>query len=73
VIIQTGNFWEIRFSSCSYRFHHRNLEEIKKVLWESGLPVAWIMETGRQISGILERSLTYRWALVESKALALGT
>jgi hypothetical protein len=74
VLIQIGNFWEMRFSyACRYRFHHRHLEEMKIMLWESGLPVAWIMETGRQISGIMERALTYRWALVESKALALGT
>ncbi len=63
VIIQVGNFWEMRFSeACRYRFHSRHLEEIKRVLWESGLPVAWVMETGRQISGIMERALTYRWS-----------
>jgi hypothetical protein len=62
VIIQVGHFWEMRFSSaCAYRFHHRNLEEIKILLWESGLPVAWISETSRQISRIIERTLTYRW------------
>jgi hypothetical protein len=78
VIIQVGNFWEMRFSSaCGYRFHNRNLEEIKILLWESGLPVAWIYETGRQISRIMERVLTYRWStanqvILESKASALG-
>jgi len=62
-LIPVGSFWEMRFSSaCSYRFHHRNLEEIKILLWESGLPVAWIYETGRQISRIMERALTYRWS-----------
>ncbi len=51
VIIQIGNFWEMRFSSvCSYRFHNRDLAEMKILLWESDLPVAWIIETGRQIS-----------------------
>ena len=37
---------------------------MKILLMQSGLPVAWIMETGRQISGILERALTYRWSTV---------
>ena len=63
VIIQVGNFWEMRYSpTCSYRFHNRKLEEIKTLLWESGLPVAWIYETGHQISRIMERALTYRWS-----------
>jgi hypothetical protein len=67
VIIQVGNFWEMRFSSaCGYRFHNRNLEKIKILLWESGLPVAWIYETGRQISRIMERVLTYRWSTAKS-------
>jgi len=61
VMIQVGNFWEMSFSSCHYRFHTRYLAEMKIVLWESGLSVAWIMETGRQLSGIMERALIYRW------------
>jgi len=47
---------------------------MKIVLWGSGLPVAWIYETGRQISRIMERALTYRWStaiILESKASAL--
>jgi hypothetical protein len=53
MIIQLGNFWEMRFSSaCSYRFHNRDLAEMKILLWE----------TGKQISGIMERALTYRWS-----------
>ena len=65
MIIQVGNFWEMRFSAtCAYRFHHRHLEEVKILLWESGLPVAWINETGRQISRIMERALTCRWSTV---------
>jgi len=62
LMIQVGGFWEMSYSAaCSYRFHHRHLASIKPLLWESGLPVAWIYETGRQISGIMERALTCRW------------
>jgi retron-type reverse transcriptase len=54
MIIQLGSFWEMRFSSaCSYRFHNRDLAEMKILLWE----------TGKQISGIMERALTYRWSI----------
>jgi RNA-directed DNA polymerase len=63
LMIQVGQFWEISFSSgCSHRFPQRLMTEIKPLLWESGLPVAWIEETGRQISGILERTLMCRWS-----------
>ncbi len=62
LMIQVGKFWEMSYSPfCSYRFPQHHLVELKPLLWECGLPVAWIEETGRQISGILERALTYRW------------
>lgn len=63
LLIQLGHFWEIRFSStCSHRFHHRDLQQMKILLSASGMPVAWIMETGRPIGSIMERALTYRWS-----------
>ncbi|EDN66675.1 hypothetical protein BGP_5312 [Beggiatoa sp. PS] len=33
VLIQVGNFWEMRFSyACRYRFHHRHLTSVGCVL-----------------------------------------
>lgn len=40
---------------------HRRLRHVKSLLWNSGLPVAWIAETGRRLCGIAERSLIFRW------------
>jgi RNA-directed DNA polymerase len=56
----------LRDANCSdfESFHSRDLAEMKILLWESGLPVAWIHETGKQISGIMERALTYRWSTI---------
>lgn len=31
-------------------------------LWQSGVPVAWIGETGRRLTDIAERALVCRWA-----------
>jgi len=62
LMIQLGGFWQISFTPfCSYRFPHRDLAKLKPLLWESGFSVAWIEETGRQLSRITERALTYRW------------
>jgi retron-type reverse transcriptase len=44
------------------RFHHRRLREVKALLWESGLAVAWIGETDRHVCNIAERALIYRWS-----------
>jgi hypothetical protein len=40
----------------------RRLPALKPVLWRSGVPVAWIGETGRRLGAIAERALHCRWA-----------
>ncbi|HUF79148.1 MAG TPA: hypothetical protein VMR44_09555 [Thermoanaerobaculia bacterium] len=35
---------------------------VEQRLWQSGVPVAWIGETGRRLTDIAERSLVCRWA-----------
>jgi hypothetical protein len=46
---------------AAWRIANRRIEELKRLLWQSGLPVAWIAETGRRLSGICERALVMRW------------
>jgi hypothetical protein len=43
------------------RVPQRRLPALKSVLWRSGLPVAWIGETGRRLGTIAERALQCRW------------
>ena len=45
---------KIRRSSPGSAFEQR--------LWESGVRVAWIGETGRRLTDIAERALVCRWA-----------
>lgn len=35
---------------------------VERRLWQSGVPVAWIGETGRRLTDIAERALVCRWA-----------
>ncbi len=44
------------------RFPRRRLRSVKRLLWNSDLPVAWIDETGRRPGNIAERALALRWA-----------
>jgi len=39
------------------------------MLWKSGLPVAWISETGTRITRISERTLVCRWPGVSDRPL----
>jgi RNA-directed DNA polymerase len=65
---QMGRWWEM-WGSCPegllsqgwQRFHKSRLPTIRDILWESGLPVAWIEETGRRVTRINERLLARRW------------
>ena len=43
------------------RFPKSRLPTVKNMLWQSGLPVAWIGETGRRVTSIGERVLVHRW------------
>ncbi len=43
------------------RFPASRLSRVRGILWQSGLPVAWIRETGRCVTGINERALVRRW------------
>ena len=44
------------------RFPRRRLRSLRRLLWNSDLPVAWIDETGRRPGNIAERALALRWA-----------
>jgi len=44
------------------RFPDRRLRRLKSLLWDSGLLVGWVGETGRRLSNIAERALICRWA-----------
>jgi hypothetical protein len=43
------------------RFRLGLLPSLKRLLWTSDLPVAWIDETGRRPGNIAERALIRRW------------
>lgn len=68
IVAQLGNWYEIWGGHPAYplseeqrRFHRSHLPNVKRQLWESGLPVAWVAETGRHITQINERVLACRW------------
>lgn len=68
LVVQMGRWCELWGGHPDYplpqerrRFHVSRLPAIKHELWESGMPVAWIGETGRCITGINERILVCRW------------
>ncbi len=54
------------------RYHRNRLPAIRDMLWESGVPVAWIVETGRRVTGIGERVLVCRWPGVAELGLLEG-
>jgi retron-type reverse transcriptase len=67
LVVQMGN-WCAVWGNCpedllpqGSRFPARRLLAVREILWESGLPVAWIGETGRRVTGINERVLVRRW------------
>jgi len=68
IVAQVGKWREIwggtpgnPISEEKMRFRERHLPEMARLLWESGLPVAWIEETGNQPTGIRERRMVCRW------------
>jgi hypothetical protein len=78
LLIQQGQYWEMRVPPITSaankaaaldalrawprRVPRRRLPALKPVLWRSGLPLAWIGETGRRLGAIAERALHCRWA-----------
>ncbi len=72
LLIQLGSFWEIttglpqnlpRSHWLDMRFTNSAMQQVTKELWNHGVPVAWIMETGRRVMTITERGLATRWDL----------
>ena len=70
LMIQFGPCWELTgqpFHSApwSFWFDKRlsgaTLEKVASWLWESGVPVVWIGETGRSITTVRERKVIERW------------
>ncbi len=68
LVVQMGKWWELwggypenLLPKGWRRFPESRLPTIENVLWQSGLPVAWIGETGRRITRIGERLLACRW------------
>ena len=68
LVVQMGQWWELwggypenLMPKGWPRFPESRLPTVKGTLWESGLPVAWIGETGRRITRISERVLVRRW------------
>jgi hypothetical protein len=78
LLIRQGRYWEVvvppttsaadkaaaldALRAWPRRVPRRRLPALKPVLWRSGLPVAWIGETGRRLGTIAERALHCRWA-----------
>jgi len=68
LVTQMGRWWELWGSYPEnllprgrQRFPESRLPIVENILWQSGLPVAWIGETGRRVTGINERLLVRRW------------
>lgn len=68
LVVQLGSWCELWGGNPAYplaqaqrRFHISRLPAVEGKLWESGVPVAWIRETGRRITTINERTLVLRW------------
>ncbi len=78
LLIRQGKYWEVvvppttsaagkaaaldALRAWPRRVPRRRLPALKPILWRSGLPVAWIGETGRRLGTIAERALHCRWA-----------
>ena len=76
ILMRIGNFWQMlpgpimelarvweRMSLLKFRFHKRDENTVRHLLWRAAVPVAWISETGRRVDAIAERSLSCRWAV----------
>jgi len=61
-IMELARVWE-RMSLLKFRFHKRDENTVRHLLWRAAVPVAWISETGRRVDAIAERSLSCRWAV----------
>lgn len=80
LVVQLGNWWEVWGGHPAFplpeawrRFHKNRLPAIRDMLWESGVPVAWIVETGRRVTGIGERVLVCRWPGVAELGMLEGS
>ncbi len=69
LMIQLGKFWKVLPcdpQSAALRlprkFPDSRLKRFSPLLWKSGLPAAWIGETGTRVCNIAERELTSRWS-----------
>jgi len=68
LVVQMGRWWELWGSVPEnllpegwHRFPQSRLPIVENMLWQSGLSVAWIGETGRRVTSISERVLIGRW------------
>lgn len=74
IVFRLGTYWELlagpireraatweSMSLLRSRFPQRGLGLAKRLLWDAAIPVAWVEETGRRITGIAERAVTCRW------------
>lgn len=68
LVVQMGNWCELWGGNPAYplseaqrRLPRRRLPAVAARLQASGVPVAWIAETGRRITNINERALVLRW------------
>ena len=89
LLIRQGGFWEIMIDPAVItpdsktclttllawprRFPQRRLSALRALLWQTGLPVAWIIETGRRLGPVAERAIRWRWSgagatLIENQA-----
>lgn len=81
LVVQLGNWCELWGGHPAYplpeaerRFHRDRLPALKRRLWASAAPVAWIAETGRHITTINERALVRRWpGVADPRPLGLLT
>ena len=81
LVAQLGNWCELwgghpacPLTEAERRFHRNRLPALRRRLWASGAPVAWIAETGRRITTINERALVRRWpGAADPRPLSLHT
>jgi hypothetical protein len=79
LVVQMGSWWELWGGHPAYPlspkerwFHKSRLPTIRDTLWESGVPVAWIRETGRRVTSINERAIVGRWpGVADQRPLSL--
>jgi len=67
LVVQIGKWWELwgdipeMLPIGWQRFPESRRSTVRNILWESGLAVAWIEETGRRVTALAERTLVCRW------------